>query len=245
MDGLAWLPLSVRRAQAAEERLEAQQARESARALAERVEARRAADFAVFAREAEDRGERIDPVQLSLGRVTGRTALDVLREAEAAADRQDAQAEVEARRTRGERLNLIGELADPSARSRPMTATARAVERTDEKFRASVAAAAEARRRRGELEQAMPQLAPPHWSAGRSRGTSNRAQGFGPMNVPWSQVSGWLARGGDRDHPGPGPGQLCRLVRHPARPSRRGHDGPRRAADRQHPGRAERRGLAC
>ena len=56
-----FLPLGVRRAQAAEERAEAQQARESARALAERVESRRAADLQMVVSEAEARGERVEP----------------------------------------------------------------------------------------------------------------------------------------------------------------------------------------
>ena len=67
----AWLPLSVRRAQAAEERAEAQQARAAERALAERVEARRSADLAMIASEADGRGEYLDPVALSIGSVTG------------------------------------------------------------------------------------------------------------------------------------------------------------------------------
>jgi hypothetical protein len=166
----AWLPLSVQRAQRAEERAEAQQARESARALAERVESRRAADVAMFASEAEARGEYVDPVALATGRVTGRSAADVLESARMASEWQDAEAEREERRKRGERLQFVGLLEDPSARGGvPMTETRRAIERTSERFAASVAASQEAQRRRGELEDVVPAVRAPHWASGRRR----------------------------------------------------------------------------
>jgi len=208
----AWLPLSVRRAQAAEERAEAQEARESARALAERVERRRAADLAMIASEADGRGEYVDPVAMAVGSVTGHSLADALESAQARWERDDARAEIEARK-RGEPLAFVGALEDPATRSGPaMTATRRAIEKASERFTAAVTARREAERRRGELEQVMPQLAPPHWSAGRNQGTSHRSEpvavltagsrraggpepGFGPMGVPWSQVGQWLARG--------------------------------------------------
>jgi hypothetical protein len=178
MDGLAgfgsppWLPLSVRRAQAAEERAEAQEARESARALAERVEARRAADLAMIASEADGRGEYVDPVAMAVGSVAGHSLADALESAQARWERDDARAEIEARK-RGEPLAFVGALEDPATRSGPaMTATRRAIEKASERFTAAVAARREAERRRGELERVMPQLAPPHWSAGRNRHTS-------------------------------------------------------------------------
>ena len=188
----AWLPRTVQLAWRLEAQEEQRQARQAEAERAARAEARRSADLTLAAAMAAARGEVADPVAVASGRITGRTALDVLREAGAAADRQDARAEFEARRDRGEQLNLMGELEPPATRSAPTTATARAAERTDEKFRASVAAASEARRRRSELERMMPQLREP---IERKRHTSSRAQGFGPMNVPGSQVSGWLARG--------------------------------------------------
>jgi hypothetical protein len=183
MDGLAgfgspvWLPLSVRRVQAAEERLEAQQARAAERALAERVEARRSADLAMIASEADGRGEYLDPAALAAGRVTGHSLADALESARARWERDDARAEIEARK-RGEPLAFVGALEDPATRSVPaMTATRRAVEKASERFTAAAEAAAEAERKRGELERVMPQLAPPHWSAGRNRHTSSQAQG--------------------------------------------------------------------
>jgi hypothetical protein len=172
------LPLSVRRAQAAEERAEAQQARADKRALAERAEARRSADLAMFVREAEDRGEYVDPVALAAGSITGHSLADALKSAQARWEQDDARAEIEARK-RGEPLAFTGLLEDPATRSGPaMTATHRAIEKASERFTAAVTARREAERRRGELERVMPQLAPPHWSAGRNRHTSSRAQGF-------------------------------------------------------------------
>ena len=165
-----FLPLGVRRAQAAEERAEAQQARESARALAERVESRRAADLQMVVSEAEARGERVDPVAMAAGRVTGHSLADALESAQARWERDDAEAERQGKKNRGERLQFVGLLEDPAARSRaPMTETRRAVERAGERFTASVAASQEARRRRGELEDVVPAVRPPHWASGRRR----------------------------------------------------------------------------
>jgi hypothetical protein len=153
-----WLPLSVRRAQAAEERAEAQEARAAERALAERVEARRSADLQMAASEAEARGDRLDPVELAVGRITGHSLADALESAKARWERDDARAEIEARK-RGEPLAFTGLLEDPATRSTPaMTATRRAIEKTSERFTAAVTARREAERRRGELERVMPRL---------------------------------------------------------------------------------------
>ncbi len=165
-----WLPLAVRRAMAAEERAEAQQARESARVLAERTEARRSADLAMFAAVAEARGEYVDPVQLSLGKVGGHTLAGVLESARMAAEREDAAAELEERRKRGERLNLIGELEDPSTRSVPaMTTTRRAIEKRAERFAGAVTSQRQADAARGQLENVVPAVRAPHWASGRRR----------------------------------------------------------------------------
>jgi hypothetical protein len=165
-----FLPLSVRRAQAAEARAEDQQARAAERALAERVEQRRSADLEMYRSQCEARGEYVNPAELAMGHVTGHTLADVLSHAQQRAEHEDAMAEAEARRSRGERLNFVGELADPSVRGRaPMTGTRRAVERAGERFMASVAASQEARRRRGELEDVVPAVRPPHWASGRRR----------------------------------------------------------------------------
>jgi hypothetical protein len=147
------LPLSVRRAQAAEERAEAQQARADKRALAERAEARRSADLAMFVREADGRGEYLDPAALAAGRVTGRSLADVLESARLASEREDARAEVEDRRRRGERLQFTGLLEDPATRSAPaMTATRRAIEKASERFATAVTSQRQADAARGQLK---------------------------------------------------------------------------------------------
>jgi hypothetical protein len=182
---LDFLPRRVRLAQLAEERAEAQEAREAERDLAERVEARRSADLTLFASEAEQRGEYIDPVALATGRVTGRTFAEVLEAARLAADREDERAAAEARRARGERFTYVGELADPSARSRPMTPVRRAIEKQAEAFRASVAAERLAEERRAELEDRVPSLREPHWSRQRRRSASRGCQGTRIRNTGW------------------------------------------------------------
>jgi hypothetical protein len=175
MDGTAgfgsppWLPLSVRRAQAVEERAEAQQARADKRALVERAEARRSADLAMFVREAEDRGEYVDPVALATGSVTGHSLADALKSAQERWERDDARAEIEARK-RGEPLAFTGLLEDPATRSVPaMTATRRAIEKASERFAAAVASQRQADAARGQLENVVPAVRPPHWASGRRR----------------------------------------------------------------------------
>jgi hypothetical protein len=162
----AFLPLSVRRAQAAEERAEAQQARESARALAERVEARRSADLAMVVRETEAQGGYVDPASLAAGRVTGRSLADVLESARLASEREDAMAEAETRRKCGEPLQFVGELEDPAARTVPSTPTRRAIERASEQFRAAVTSQRQADQARAALERQVPGLRRP-WRRGR------------------------------------------------------------------------------
>jgi hypothetical protein len=165
-----FLPASVVKAQRLEEQAERCQAREAEREKSERVEARRSADLEMYRSQCEARGEYVNPAELAMGHVTGHTLADVLSQAQQRAEHEDAMAEIEARRSRGERLNFVGELADPSARGRaPMTGTRRAVERAGERFMASVAASQEARRRRGELEDVVPAVRPPHWASGRRR----------------------------------------------------------------------------
>jgi hypothetical protein len=162
----AWLPLSVRRAQAAEERAEAQQARAAERALAERVEARRSADLAMIASEADGRGEYLDPVAVATGTVTSHSLAEALKSAQARWERDDARAEIEARK-RGEPLAFVGELEDPATRSAPaMTATRRAIEKASERFAAAVTSQRRAEAARGQLENLMPQLHRP-WRRGR------------------------------------------------------------------------------
>jgi hypothetical protein len=175
-----WLPLSVRRAWADEERAEAEQARQAKRDLEERCEARRAADLTFVTQQAEARGEVVSPLAMATGHVAGRNASQVLADALAASDREDARAEFEANRKRGEKLELVGELeppsarrqllppdepGDPSARSAKM-ATKRALERRQEAFEASLDATRKAEQARDALERRMPQLHRP-WRRGR------------------------------------------------------------------------------
>ena len=132
--------------------MSASKARQHQAELAERCEARRSGDVALVIAAAEARGERVDPVTVATGRVQGRSVADVLQAAQQAADRQDQQAEADARRQRGERLgsHFVGELEDPATRPQPvMAGTRRAIEQRDEAFRASVSAQREAERASG------------------------------------------------------------------------------------------------
>ncbi len=172
-----FLPLSVRLAQQAEARTEAQAARQHQAEVAERVETRRSADVALVIAAAEARGERVDPVTVATGRVQGRSIADVLAAAAAAEDGDDSRARLAARRERGEHLDFVGELADPDQVPPPVTATRMAVQRRTDAFDAALTARREADEARRALENRMPRLAAPHWSAGRNRHTSSRAQG--------------------------------------------------------------------
>jgi hypothetical protein len=162
-----WLPPSVVRAQQLEDQAEAQQKRESDRALKLRCDARRADDLAMVAREAEERGEYVSPLSAATGRVTGRSFADVLASAQNADDRQVARAKIDARHESGEHLAFTGALEDPATRSVPaMTATRRAIERASERFTASVAAQRQADQARAALERQLPRLHRP-WRRGR------------------------------------------------------------------------------
>ncbi len=166
----SWLPRSVQAAWRLEEQAERREARQAEVELAARVEARRSADLTLAAVMAAERGEVADPVGMAVGRVTGHSLADVLESARMAADREDAAAELEERRKRGERLNFMGELEDPATRSVPaMTATRRAIERASERFAAAVASQRQADAARGQLENVVPAVRAPHWASGRRR----------------------------------------------------------------------------
>lgn len=179
----AFLPLSVRRAQADEERREAQAGRQRAAEFAERVERRRSEDLTMFAAEAERRGEYVDPVALATGHVTGHSLASVLAAASARADAEDARAESEARRNRGEAFAYVGELEPPETRKRllpdddddgektPAARSAalsarRAVQRKNEAFVAAVEARRKADGARTRLEDLVPSARRP-WRRGR------------------------------------------------------------------------------
>ena len=127
MDGTAgfgsppWLPLSVRRAQAAEERAEAQQARAAQRVLASVSRRGGRLTLTMLAAEADARGEYIDPVALATGRVTGHSLADVLETARMASEWQDARAET----CRSGASAGSGSSSSASSKTRPLAACPR------------------------------------------------------------------------------------------------------------------------
>ena len=121
----------------------------------------------MLAAEAAAQGQDLDPLSLATGRVTGHGLADVLETARMASEWQDAEAERQERRKRGERLQFVGLLEDPATRSMPaMTATRRAIEKASERFTASVAAQRQADQARAALERQVPRLHRP-WRRGR------------------------------------------------------------------------------
>jgi hypothetical protein len=156
--------VSVQAAWRLEAQAEERQAREAASALAERVEARRSADLALFVSQAQSRGETVDPVAYASGRVTGRPVSAVLAEASARWQQQDDEAEAAARRQRGEQLSnyFVGDLEPP----KPASGTAREIEKTSERFSAALEANRQADQARAALERQVPRLYRP-WRRGR------------------------------------------------------------------------------
>jgi hypothetical protein len=150
-----FLPRRSEQLIAREDRIERQAARLAEREKAERIEARRSADLAWAASQAAERGEAVSALALATGQVPGRDIGDVLADAAAQADREDARAEIDARRQRGEKLQLVGEL-EPATRSAPLTETGRAIERRSERFRDRLAA----QRRLDELDGCPPRYVP-------------------------------------------------------------------------------------
>lgn len=164
---LEWLPRSVRVAMQAEAVAEQREARRAAAEKAERIEQRRSADLAWAGRQAAERGEEITTLMTATGQIPGRSIDQVFADAAAASAREDARAEFEARKAKGERLEFVGELAPEPAGKPPITPVRRSIERKSERFMASVAASREAERKRDELEDIMPQLRSPSWRSGR------------------------------------------------------------------------------
>jgi hypothetical protein len=122
----AFLPLATRKALQADEIREAREARDAEREREQQAEARRSADLAMFKDQAEARGEHVSALALATGQVAGRTVAEIVTEAAARADIEDARAEARQRRADGERLNLCFPEV-PVARSQPRSAEGREI----------------------------------------------------------------------------------------------------------------------
>jgi hypothetical protein len=108
-----WLPLATQRAMRSEARRELAQAKQDAAEREQRAEAKRSAAMALYAQQAEERGEAVSAFALATGQVAGRTVTDILAGAAAMADIDDARAAARERRQASERLNFCW---DPATR---------------------------------------------------------------------------------------------------------------------------------
>jgi hypothetical protein len=104
-----WLPLRTRKAMRSEARRELAEAKADEAAREQRAESRRSADLALYAQQAEERGEAVSAHALATGQVAGRTVTAILAMAEAMADIDDRRAAAQERRENGERLNICWE----------------------------------------------------------------------------------------------------------------------------------------
>ncbi len=100
-EGFGWLPPSVARRMAAEEQRERREAREAERARQARAEAAQERAVALYAAQAQARGEDLSAMRLASGRGLGRTVEQTLADAIAAADHQDAREAARAKREAG------------------------------------------------------------------------------------------------------------------------------------------------
>ena len=119
-----WLPRSTQKAMRSEAAREYREARDAELEREQRHEAKRSAAMALYAEQAEQRGEYVSAFQLATGQVPGRSAAEVLAAAAAMADREDARQAWRERQEAGERLNLC---FDPPAATRAETAEGREV----------------------------------------------------------------------------------------------------------------------
>jgi hypothetical protein len=101
-----WLPRSTQKAMRAEAAREYREARDAEIERDQRAEVKRSAAMALYAEQAEQRGEHVSAFALATGQVPGRTAAEVLAAAAALADREDAREAWRERREGGERLNF-------------------------------------------------------------------------------------------------------------------------------------------
>jgi hypothetical protein len=101
-----WLPRSTQKARRAEAAREYREARDAALDQEQRAEAKRSAAMALYAQQAEQRGEQVSAFALATGQVPGRSAAEVLAAAAVMADREDAREAWRERREAGERLNF-------------------------------------------------------------------------------------------------------------------------------------------
>jgi hypothetical protein len=163
-----WLPASVLRAQALEEQAERREARAAERLAGERAEARRSASLAMYAAGCEARGEAVPVMAMARGEVAGRDFADVLADAAAMADRQDAIEAARARRETGTGYEILPYPVAPpalavgeepqSARAAPVTAAGRELANRYRRFAESRDAARRAATARTALEDDFPQL---------------------------------------------------------------------------------------
>jgi hypothetical protein len=120
---LDWLPLASQKAIRAEEAREYRAAKDAELDQEQQAEARRSAAIALYAEQAEARGEHVSAMALATGVGVGRTAAEVLAAAAVAADIQDARAEARARREEDGPLNFCFD--SPPAATRAESAEGR------------------------------------------------------------------------------------------------------------------------
>jgi hypothetical protein len=97
----AWLPARVRRAQAAEDAAERREARRSEAARAEASDAAHDRHLGHYKAACELRGEHVSAMALATGEDIGRSLDDILADAIAAADHEDARQAARAHREAG------------------------------------------------------------------------------------------------------------------------------------------------
>jgi hypothetical protein len=97
----SWLPSSVQRRLAVEDRTEAREAKAEEQAREARHDERREAGLAAYRAGCEQRGEVVSAMTLATGQDIGRSMSDIFTDARAAGDREDARAAALERRLGG------------------------------------------------------------------------------------------------------------------------------------------------
>jgi hypothetical protein len=90
--GLEWLPARVQRAMAVEDARERAEAKRADAEREARREQKHETALALYRQQCDDRGEYVSALALARGEVTGRTLGDIMADAQASADRDNARA---------------------------------------------------------------------------------------------------------------------------------------------------------
>jgi hypothetical protein len=185
--GFGWLPAGLQRRMAAEDAAERQAERDAAAEREAVREQKHEAALALYRSQAEARGEVVSAVALATGQVTGRDVNEVLADARAAAEREDAR---QASRDRREDVHFIDQ--EPAVHTASRSSWPESeweldrIIRQQQDDRSWIAGAA--LRRAAERGQAAEHIEAMRAEAGRNHGSDLRRDRATSSLSSWSEI---------------------------------------------------------